>query len=210
MTSYDVPRQDMTAKRITPDEALEWFLHIHARFSNHFYDHRDDADQRETASQAMVFCDEWEVMAPHLPGFVQAESAFIMFSECVDMKDGPIDDPNAYDLLTERCSQFIIESAKGLKRDERERFAYKVARISKGRFESPLFQRLLVELVGPTTVGDVLDVIRSDLYHRYKDSSDLMIDSVDDEYREFAEMLIQHTGRSSKGKLKCKLTMKVR
>jgi len=180
-----------------------------ARFMDYLDDHRDDENQRAVIRRVAEYCDEWEEMAGCLPDEMQAEDALNMFQGCIGMRTGPTGGFDGFDHLAERCSELFIERARRLTRQERELFAYRVAKMFQGHFGSSMFERMLMELIDPTNVGHVLDIIRTDLYYRYKDSDDLIIDIIDEDYREFAKRLIAGVGRSCRGKLKDKLTIKM-
>ncbi|MBI0584449.1 MAG: hypothetical protein ISF22_09530 [Methanomassiliicoccus sp.] len=68
---------------------------------------------------------------------------------------------------------------------------------------------MLAELVGPTDVEDVLDIIRMDLYFQYRDGDETLFEDMDDRYRQLAARLIYASGRSATGKLKKKMTIMV-
>jgi hypothetical protein len=117
-------------------------------------------------------------------------------------------DPTGH--LAERCSSLFIDRVRMLNKNEKEMFAYRVATMYDGHFGSRMFEGMLTVLVGPTNVGDVLDTVRKDLFYRFRDSDDIVMEAVDCQYREFAERLIDAAGRSSKGRLKTKLTIRTR
>jgi len=200
--------RNMTTKsKAKLDDVMEWYLGFNARFTDLLDEHRDDEDQLETVRQASRYCDEWEERSRYLPMNLQVQDALHMFSECFGMRGN--DDINGFGALAERCSDLFIERVKGLKAIERRVHAYRVAKMFDGNFGSSVLERMLTELVGPMAVGEVLDVIRLDLYYRYKDSDDLIFDIMDERYREFAIRLIEISGRSSRGDLKRRLTIRI-
>jgi hypothetical protein len=194
-------------RKTSPEDALGWYLHFNARFSNNIYDHEDDEDQRETIRHAEELLEEWGEMSHLLPKRDRAECTFHLFFDCLGMRDGLNEGSSVYIHMTEPCSELLIESAQKLNQQDKGRLACKVAQMSKGRFDSNLFRRMFIELVGPTDVGDVLDIIRSDLRGQYRDSDDIIIEIIDDDYRKFAERLLEAARRSNRGKLKSKLTI---
>ena len=65
-------------------------------------------------------------------------------------------------------------------------------------------------MVGASDVGDVLNTIRRDLFYRFRDSDEIVMEAVDCHYRQFAERLIEAAGRSEQGKLEDELTIRIR
>ena len=201
----------MTAKqKMGLDDVTHWYLGFLAHFSDLIFDHRDDMDQWSTVHRLAEYCDDWEKMSPSLPMKVQAESALDMFSECVQADRYRPDGFDGFGQLAERCSSLFIDRARLLTKNEKGIFALQLATMFDGHFGSPMFERMLTEVVGPRDVGDVLDTIRRDLFFRFLDSDDIVMEAVDGRYHELAERLIEAAGRSSRGNLKGKLTIRIR
>ena len=201
----------MTAKqKMGLDDVTVWYLGFLAHFSDLIFDHRDDRDQWKTVHRLAEYCDDWEKMSPSLPMNAQAGSALDMFSECVHADQHRSDGFDGFDQLAERCSSLFIDRARMLTKNEKSVFALQVATMFDGHFGSSMFERMLTEVVGPRDVGDVLDIISRDLFFRFRDSDDIVIEAVDRRYHELAERLIEAAGRSSRGNLKGKLTIRIR
>jgi len=196
-------------RKASSKEALEWYLHFNACFSNFIFDHKDEEDQQKTVRRLAKYCDDWEGMSFPLPWKIQAESALDMFSECIQAYERRLDRFDGFGQLAERCTSLFIGRAGMLNRNEKRMLALRVAAMFDGHFGSPMFERMLTELVGPTDIGDVLDRIRKDIFYRFRDSNDTVMEAVDCQYRELAERLIDAAGRSGRGNLKDKLTIRI-
>ena len=71
-----------------------------------------------------------------------------------------------------------MESADGLNRRQKWKFATQVVQMAEGRFDSHLLQSMMVGLVDPVSVEDVLDIVILGLRRRYRYSDGIIIQIV--------------------------------
>lgn len=176
-----------------------------ARFSDLLYDHEEAGSLKEAARKADDLVDEWEEMSSFLPPDLRADDALCLYSECTLMRTRR-ESPELAG-VADRCADLFAREARGLRRGQKGPYQGRVAKMYLQSRDREAIERMLAAVAGPADVGYVLDIIRLDLYYEYRDWGEELFDSVD---REFAERLIAGTGKSIRGKLKEKLTIRIR
>lgn len=190
------------------DEELDWYMKFGARFGDLIDDREEAGDLGEAARKADELVDEWEERSSFLPPEGRADGALGLYIECMltrTRRESPELAP-----VADRCAGLFAREARELRRGQKGLFMGRVAQMYAEHGRPPAIERMLAAVVGPDDVGYILDTIRLDLYYEYRNWSEWLFDSVDREYREFAERLIAGTGRSARGKLKEKLTIRLR